>query len=218
MVAHYEGYNGLDNWGEMHVSPRGYAGLAPLSGGLLNVGLVMPMSEARPGKGRSTTAHFEAFAMGIPGVRQRLDGAERVSAWRGVGPIGARVKRTSGAGYMLVGDAAGFFDPFTGEGVYKALRGAELLAQVTAHALDKDDLSAKSLARYGRLRRQEFAAKEIVCRLVQGLIAVPSVTDYVVTRLDRREDVRNTMAGVIGDFEDPRKALSPAYLWALMRP
>ena len=27
---------------------------------------------------------------------------------------------------MLVGDAAGFFDPFTGEGVYKALRGAEL--------------------------------------------------------------------------------------------
>ena len=156
--------------------------------------------------------------MSIPGVRTRLDGAERVSQWRGVGPIGARVIRTSGAGYMLVGDAAGFFDPFTGEGVYKALRGAELLADVATDALHKDDLSAWSLARYSRLRRNEFAAKELVCRLVQGLIALPSVTDYVVARLDRREGVRNTMAGVIGDFEDARKALSPVYLWSLMRP
>src|SRR5207237_7420364 len=44
MVAHYRGYKGLDDWGEMHVSARGYAGLAPQSGGVLNVGLVMPMS------------------------------------------------------------------------------------------------------------------------------------------------------------------------------
>ena len=136
------------------------------------MGLVMSMNKARPGKGGSTSAHFEAFAMGIPGVRKRLEGAERVSPWRGVGPIGARVKRTSGAGYMLVGDAAGFFDPFTGEGVYKALHGAELLAQVAADALEKDDLSERSLARYSRLRRHEFAAKAIVCMLVQGLICL----------------------------------------------
>ena len=119
---------------------------------------------------------------------------------------------------MLVGDAAGFFGPFTGEGVYKALRGAELLAEVAADALETDDLSAASLARYSKLRRQEFAAKDMVCRLVQGLVYLPPVMDYVVARLDRREGPRRTMTGVLGDFADARIALTPSYLWSLMRP
>src|SRR6185295_5394035 len=118
------------------------------------VGLVMPMHSVSRGEQRSAVARFENFAFSFPGVADRLRGAQRISSVRGVGPIGARVKRTSGAGYMLVGDAAGFFDPFTGEGVYKALRGAELAARVASGALERDDLSAGSLAEYDRLRRQ----------------------------------------------------------------
>ena len=171
MVAHYSGYNGLDDWGEMHVSKRGYAGLAPLSGGLLNVGLVMPMRAAAAPSSGGANGRFEAFAWSFPRVADVSRGAERVTSVRGVGPIGARVKRTSGPGYMLVGDAAGFFDPFTGEGVYKALRGAEIASEVAVLALEKDDLSARSLARYSSLRRKEFGAKELVCRLVQVFVA-----------------------------------------------
>ncbi len=218
MVAHYSGYNGLDDWGEMHVSSHGYAGLAPLSGGLLNVGLVMPMSSAGSLPGDSASARFASFALSFPGVRKRLQGAERVTQVRGVGPIGTRVRRTSGPGYMLVGDAAGFFDPFTGEGVYKALRGAELAAQVAAPALEKDDLSARSLARYSRMRRQEFTAKDMVCRLVQAFVGLPPAMDYVVSRLARRDKARHTMTAVLGDFADARAALSPLYLWSLLRP
>jgi flavin-dependent dehydrogenase len=102
--------------------------------------------------------------------------------------------------------------------VYKALRGAELAAAVAADALEKDDLSARSLARYSRLRKQEFAAKEMVCRLVQGFVGLPPAMDYVVSRLARRESVRRTMTAVLGDFADARTALSPLYLWSLLRP
>ncbi|HYP40353.1 MAG TPA: NAD(P)/FAD-dependent oxidoreductase, partial [Chloroflexia bacterium] len=217
MVAHYRGYNGLEAWGEMHVSARGYAGLAPQSGGLLNVGLVMPMRASKRMQG-SAVERFEAFAHSFPAVAERLKGAERVTAVRGVGPIGARVRRVSGPGYLLVGDAAGFFDPFTGEGVYKALRGAELASQVASDALSKNDLSEKSLARYATLRRREFAAKEIVCRLVQGFVGVPAGMDYVVKRLDRRDEARMLLTGVLGDIADARAALSPLYLWSLLRP
>ncbi|MDQ3927613.1 MAG: FAD-dependent monooxygenase, partial [Chloroflexota bacterium] len=66
MVAHYKGYKGLEEWGEMHVSARGYAGLAPLSGGLLNVGLVMPMSSSKTANQGSSAARFEAFANSFP--------------------------------------------------------------------------------------------------------------------------------------------------------
>ncbi len=218
MVAHYRNYKGLDTWGEMHVSTNGYAGLAPQSDGLLNVGLVMPMASPMATNGTSAVARFEAFANSFAGARSALEGAERVSQIRGVGPIGARVRRTSGAGYLLVGDAAGFFDPFTGEGVYKALRGAELAAEVAAQALEHGDLSERSLARYSRLRRREFAAKELVCRLVQGFVSLPPAMDYVATRLARRPSARGTMTGVLGDLADPRAALSPLFLWSLLRP
>jgi flavin-dependent dehydrogenase len=218
MVAHYTGYRGLDDWGEMHVSTRGYAGLAPLADGLLNVGLVTPMKRARMANGESAAARFEAFANSFPGVAEALHGAERVSKVRGVGPIGARVRRTSGAGYMLVGDAAGFFDPFTGEGVYKALRGAELAAEVAARALERGDLSARSLRAYETMRRREFWAKDAFCRLIQLFVTVPPLMNYAAARLARREGVRATMAGVLGDFADARAALSPAYLWLLLRP
>lgn len=217
LVAHYRGYNGLEAWGEMHVSARGYAGLAPQSGGLLNVGLVMPMRASKRMQG-SAVERFEAFAHSFPAVAERLRGAERVTAVRGVGPIGARVRRVFGPGYLLVGDAAGFFDPFTGEGVYKALRGAELAAQVASDALSKNDLSEKSLGRYATLQRREFAAKEMVCRLVQGFVSVPAGMDYVVKRLDRREEARTLLTAVLGDVADARAALSPFYLWSLLRP
>lgn len=218
MVAHYRGYSGLEQWGEMHVSARGYAGLAPLSGGVVNVGLVMPMSSQRTANGGSAVQKFEAFANSFPGVRDRLAGAERVSQVRGVGPIGARVRRTYGDGYLLVGDAAGFFDPFTGEGVYKALRGAELAAEVASEALEKGDTSARALSRYARLRRRHFAAKEMVCRLVQLFVTVPPAMDYVAARLAKRPAPLDTITGVLGDFADARTALSPMFLWSLLRP
>jgi flavin-dependent dehydrogenase len=202
----------------MHVSSSSYAGLAPQSGGLLNVGLVMPVDKAHRLNGKTAAERFEGFAHSFPGVRTCLDGAERVSSVRGVGPIGARVKRSSGPGYLLVGDAAGFFDPFTGEGVYKALRGAELAAEVAAEALEHDDLSARSLGKYSLLRRREFAAKEMVCRLVQTFVGLPAGMDYVTARLARRERTRAILTGVLGDFADPRAALTPRYLWSLLRP
>jgi menaquinone-9 beta-reductase len=218
LVAHYRGYRGLDGWGEMHVSREGYAGLAPLSGGLLNVGLVMPMRRAQSANGTPAAARFEAFARSFRGVAEVLDGAERVTPVRGVGPIGTRVKRVSGPGYMLVGDAAGFFDPFTGEGVYKALRGAEIAAGVALKALESGDLSARSLHAYTRERRREFWAKDTFCRLVQVFVNAPPLMNYVTTRLARRDAARAIITGVLGDFTDARAALSPLYLWALLRP
>jgi menaquinone-9 beta-reductase len=218
MVAHYSGYKGLDDWGEMHVAAGSYAGLAPQSGDLVNVGLVMPVNRSKHLQGKTSAERFESLANSFPGVKKCLEGAERVSSVRGVGPIGARVKRTSGPGYLLVGDAAGFFDPFTGEGVYKALRGAELAAEVAAQALERNDLSEDALRKYSMLRRREFAAKEMVCRFVQTFVGLPAGMDYVTSRLARRDSTRAILTGVLGDFSDARAALTPRYLWSLLRP
>ena len=58
---------------------------------------------------------------------------------------------------ILAGDAALFIDPFTGQGIYLALRSAEMAFEVGAAALAGGDTSAGRLAPYDRWRRSEFA-------------------------------------------------------------
>ena len=217
MVAHYAGVRGCDAWGEMHAAAHGYCGLAPLADGLVNVGIVVRM----PGPAAprlSSEARFEAALGAFPWLADRMAAARRVTPVRGVGPLVVDAVQASGAGFVLVGDAAGFFDPFTGEGVYKAVRGAELAAPVILRALAAGDLSARALAPYRAARRREFLAKDLVCRIVQGFVQVPAGLDYVAPRLAGRPHHLAIMAGVLGDFTDARQALSPAYLLGLLRP
>ena len=219
LVAHYRGVTGLGSWGEMHIAPRrrGYAGLAPLEAGLTNVALVTASAAVanRPG---SLEAFFEEGLSGMPALASRLAGAERVGGIRGTGPMAHRARRVVGDGFLLVGDAARFLDPFTGEGVYEALRGATLLAPVADAALRAGDLSARRLAPYGAARRSAFWAKRQVCWLVQGFIATPALMDYATARLARRPTAALTLAGVLGDLYPARQGLSPLFLARLLRP
>ena len=67
--------------------------------------------------------------------------------WRARRPVGSRVVPRAGRGWLLVGDAAGFLDPFTGEGLHRALRSAELAAAAIDRHLAGD---AGALAAYDR--------------------------------------------------------------------
>jgi geranylgeranyl reductase family protein len=219
LVAHYRGVSGLGSWGEMHVAPQrqGYAGLAPLEDGLTNVAFVTASAAVadRPG---SLEAFFEEGLSGIPAIASRLAGAERVGGIRGLGPMAHRARRVVGDGFMLVGDAASFLDPFTGEGIYEAMRGATLLAPVADAALRAGEVSARRLAPYRAARRRAFWAKRRVCWLVQAFIATPALMDYATARLDRRPTTALTLAGVLGDLTPARQGLSPVFLARLLRP
>ncbi|HET7095502.1 MAG TPA: NAD(P)/FAD-dependent oxidoreductase, partial [Thermomicrobiales bacterium] len=154
LVAHYCGIAGLARGGAMHVGPGGcYAGFAPLEDGLANVAFVSPATSvaARPG---ALEDYFEAGMAAIPGVADRLRGAERIGAIRGVGSMAHRARRSAGDGWLLVGDAAWFLDPFTGDGITEALLGAVLAAPIAAAALRAGATTAAALAPYPAARRQ----------------------------------------------------------------
>ena len=87
------------------------------------------------------------------------------------GPFASHARRAWAPGAALVGDAADFFDPFTGEGIYAALRGGELLAPFALQALGADTGGADAaLAAYDRARKAEFAAKWLVERLISSAV------------------------------------------------
>ncbi len=217
LVAHYRGVSGLDRFGEMHVAADAYAGLAPLEDGLTNVALVADVRAVAARTGTIEEFFGEALRS-IPGVARKFDGAERVGGIRGIGPMARRTRRTIGDGYLLIGDAASFLDPFTGEGIYEALRGAQLAAPVVSRSLQAGDTTAKALDPYRIERRRAFTAKREVCWIVQGIINTPPLMNYVTERLSRRDDVGLTLSGVLGNFRPATQALSPVFLARLLRP
>ena len=217
LVAHYRGVSGLGRFGEMHVGRAAYAGLAPLEDGLTNVAVVADVRavEGRPG---TIDEFFAASLAAMPEVARKLEGAERVGGIRGVGAMAQRARRTTGDGYLLVGDAASFLDPFTGEGIYEALRGAALAAPVAHAALLARDTSDAALQPYRAARRRAFTAKREVCWVVQGFIGAPPLMNYVTARLARREGLGVTLSGVLGNLRPARAALSPIFLARLLKP
>lgn len=217
LAAHYEGYPLNGDKGEMHVSMHGYCGIAPQEAGRVNVAMVVDMAtfERRSG---SVEHFFEQALLGHEGMAERVRSARRVSPVRGVGPLARKVRQVSGDGFLLTGDAAGFFDPFTGEGIYDALRGGLLTAEAAATALESGDVSAATLASYDEARKRAFASKRRAAWLVQAFVRSPRLMDYAVTRIARRPHVESTMTGVLGDYHEAGVVLSPRFLWQALRP
>lgn len=208
LVAHYEGVPDLVEHGEMHVGPGWYVGLAPLAGERLNVGMALPLNGDR----RPAEERFAAAIDGIPAVAARLKGRGRLTPIIGASPIGHRVRRAAGRGWMLIGDAAGFIDPFTGEGIYRALRSA----RAAAEALEGLDDGATD--RYLATRRRAFAAKDALTWLVQGMLASPPLMGYALRRLASRPETAARLGSALGDCRPASDALSPLFLAQVLRP
>ena len=217
LVTHYRGVRGMGASGEMHVARDGYLGLADVGHGETNVALVLPASTARASLTGGSAACIARWIAAQPYLAERFAGAERTAPVHATGPFAVRARRSAAGGVALVGDAADFFDPFTGEGIHAALRGGELLAPFVQAALaERDPRRADAALRgYRSARRREFGGKWVVEWLVGAAVAFPPLIDHAARVLSRRKDMADLLVGVTGDFVPPREVLRPSYLLAL---
>lgn len=213
-VTHAAGVADVGNVGEMHVGRGGYVGLARVDTDLTNVAVVLD-ADALP-DGPSPEARFDAAIQRFPEVADRMAGATRVGGVLTAGPFARSSARATHDRAVLVGDAADFFDPFTGEGVYAALRGAELVHEHLSGLIERDTLSVRDLAVYDRARRRAFAGKWRVERLIGAAIDRPALFDRVASRLARRRAMADLLVGVTGDFVPPREVLRLGFLLRLV--
>jgi len=219
VVAHYRGVAGIGDCGEMHVDRAGYVGLADVGGGITNVAVVVPWGDAHRIAG--DPARFLAqWLAERPHLAPRFATAACVSEARAVGPFNQRARRAWAPGVALVGDAADFFDPFTGEGIYAALRGAELLTGYAFEAARARDGGRHdvALAAWDRCLRDEFRGKRLVERAVGTAVAFPALLNRAARVLSRRRDMADLLVGVTGDFVPPGEVLHPRFLLSLLFP
>jgi flavin-dependent dehydrogenase len=210
MVTYVEDVSGLGDVGEIFVDPPDYAILNPVAPGRANLSVVVPLAHAAPWSGRLDT-FFAARVKHLPHLARRIAGGRRVSAVRAMGPLAYRVDRPRTGGVLMVGDATGFFDPFSGEGIFNALRSAELAVETAVQALGRGDVSAPALAAYDRARRSVSRDKERVTHVLQVVISHRTLANLAARLLARRPRLLDLLLGVLGDFVPPR-ALLPGLL------
>ena len=201
----------------MHVFDHGYVGLAPVSGGLVNVGIVLGRPWFARLRQMGGPAVARAVLQALPDEGDRaLAAQEPADHVAGITPLGHAVARRAGSSWLLVGDAAGFLDPFTGEGLHRAIASARLAAETVTGVLA--GRPGARLSDYDRAMRARFGTKDLVSRIVQAFLGRPALFEYTARRLAARAQVRETMGLVIGDLAPATRAIDPRYLAALLAP
>jgi flavin-dependent dehydrogenase len=157
--------------GEMHVRSGRYIGIAPVPDGLTNICVVKPWRPGAPPWGDPQAALVRELAAD-PILRERFTAARFVGAPVVLGPLAVDTVETRLPGLVLAGDAAGFIDPMTGDGLRFAVRGAELAAGAALEALAHGWDGVHE--RLARARRREFGAKWRFNRAVRAFVSSPA--------------------------------------------
>jgi flavin-dependent dehydrogenase len=148
---------------ELFSIPGGYCGIAPVEAGLTNVCCLLRRRRAGPLTGaRDFAAWLHAHARSLP-LRRRLDGARQVTATVFTLCDLGRQTALRGSAHAA-GDAAGFLDPFTGDGIARALLSGQLAGEAAA---------AGRLAAYPRALARAASPGFRAATLLRGALHAP---------------------------------------------
>jgi menaquinone-9 beta-reductase len=117
---------------------------------------------------------------------------------------------------VLTGDAAAHIDPLTGQGVYLALRGAELAAGAVTRALTRGAEAAEAFRTYARARGQEFGPVAFLSRLLQQLTFHPPVIRRALRRMAAQPDLGARLINVVGNAAAPGSVLRPGFVTRIL--
>ncbi len=174
--AYFSGVSRMTAHGEMHIRRGVYIGVAPLPGGLTNVSVVLGgLMERRVQKdapyGMADQQTIVRRALNADAVlRDRFAAATQISPVTVLGPLAVNARAAGCPGLLLAGDAAGFVDPMTGDGLRFALRGGELAAHA---ALDELASGRPAHASLEAQRRREFSTKWRFNRALRTMVGSP---------------------------------------------
>jgi flavin-dependent dehydrogenase len=167
--GYFTGVEGLTTVGEMHIRHGHYIGVAPMPGAIANACLVVP-DGPHPGALRDPTRTLTATLASDPELAPRFARARMVDGPHVLGPMAVDARAVGVPGMVVAGDAAGFIDPMTGDGLRFALAGAVIAARtaidVLAGRLDVNEAPR----RLAQMRHHAFSAKWRFNRALRAVV------------------------------------------------
>jgi geranylgeranyl reductase family protein len=215
LVTHLSGVEELDDYGEMHLSPAGgYCGIAPFLDGLANVAMVVGRREGIRIAG-DPLGYLRCALETYPHLASRVRQATSRKAVLTTSNMSWKTRRPYGGRVLLVGDAAGYYDPFTGEGIYKAMASGRLAALHAVAALATGRVG-EHLASYAGALRNLTRWRHLVERAIDLVVHRPMLFRHLANRLQRRPEMADILVGVTGDFLPARAVINPLYIARLL--
>jgi len=164
---------------EVHWASTAEAYLTPVAPDLLGVAVLT-----------GVRGPFDAHLSAFPALRERLDGAEAVGGLRGAGPLRQRVRSRVAGRVLLVGDASGYVDALTGEGLALAVRQARAAVDaIVAGDPDRYERDWRALTRRYRVLTGALLGASRVGPVRRALVPtaqrLPAVFGAVVDALAR---------------------------------
>lgn len=158
---------------QMHVGRGGYAGVVQLEDGTVNIAAALsPEWMRQAGTPDAALEPILRDADLLQAVRQSH------AAWHGTPQLTRRAIRVAGPRLMLVGDAAGYVEPFTGEGMLWAMAGAAALTPLAASGAKRwrDELADQWQIRHDEL----LWVRKLRCRAIAAILRQSPLTSAIV--------------------------------------
>lgn len=196
---------------ELIIGRGWYCGVAPVPGQRVNLGLVMGAAALRRELANASDPDqvLERRLAELRGPHRAWQTAPATDTIQACLPLLHRVRRAAGRNFLLVGDAAGFIDPISGEGLHRALVTVDLAAEAIA------DLRAGqtvALEHYGRRLRGRFAGKDTLSWMLQLFLTEPRLARHALRNLARDDELRRSFARSLADLAPPSRVIDPRFL------
>ncbi|UCH11574.1 MAG: NAD(P)/FAD-dependent oxidoreductase [Fidelibacterota bacterium] len=215
---YYQNVGGLTDQIELHYVDEvipGYFWIFPLENGYANVGIGMLHEYIK----RQNVDLKQALKSAIesPTFRERFTNAEPKEEPVGWNlPVGSKHRQMVGNGFMLLGDAAGLIDPFTGEGIGNALYSAKYAIEVAREALTAQDVSAAFLSRYDERLWAAIGGELKVSTQLQKIGRHRLLLNLVISKAARNKTVGDLIAGMIANEVPKKKLANPLFYFKLL--
>lgn len=206
--------------GRMFVGDGFTVGVAPVSSGsrpLLNVTLVFDAARFGRAAARDTDGLIRSTLAAVPELRPIAGALEDDDvAPLASGPFHRPARLDRPAGVALIGDAAGYFDPFTGQGIFHALLGARLLADAALPSLGRQGSAPIALDGFARALARHVRSSFGVQRAVEAFVSNPARFRFAARRLARAPAFVEGLLAVTGDLEPVASLLRPRRVLSLL--
>lgn len=215
---YYKNVKGLTKQIELHfvddVQP-GYLWIFPLEDRKANVGIGMHLSSLK--KQNIDLKQALKKAIKSPYFAERFKDAELLEEPRGWNlPVGSLHRKCYGNGFMLLGDAAGLIDPFSGEGIGNALYSARVAMDTAKKAIESNNFSEEFLAEYDKRLWNEIGDELKVSAKLQKIGRIRFLLNFVINKASSSEKVKELISGMMANQIPKTKLANPFFYVKLL--
>jgi len=180
----------------MHCAPGGYVGVTHVENGSLNVAAALAPRFVRDAGGPG--AAVDAIIHRAGGQLDAIPNDQ----WRGVGRLTRRRRCLADHRLFILGDAAGYVEPFTGEGMAWAMTAAVAASEIANAAVD--DWHHDMIHRWAHAYRRLVADRQRCCRLLTTILRFPTLTTLAIRLLQFRPSLARPVLEHLSHSTDPQ--------------